>query len=206
MTRQITYCGSIAAVPAHETPEGERPIAFGFKTLTKSERIYATIDKEAKAIIFGITKFYDYLYGREFLLKTDHDPLVRIFGPKKGIPTMAARRLQRYANFLSTFTFKIEYVKSKDNCANGLSRLPIPREKEKNNKKEFTHLNYVELQEFTSFERKAVARETRKEKNLSQVARYMKEGWPNGKMINDELKVFESRKDELTMEQDCIMW
>lgn len=81
----------VSAILAHVTPEGERPIAYASKMLSASERNYAPIDKEAHAIVFGVTKFYDYLYGRKFLLKTDHQPLVRIFGPKKGIPIMAAR-------------------------------------------------------------------------------------------------------------------
>ncbi|GBP76398.1 hypothetical protein EVAR_74447_1 [Eumeta japonica] len=32
-----------------------------------------------------------------FVLKTDHKPLLSIFGNKKGIPEMTANRLQRYA-------------------------------------------------------------------------------------------------------------
>lgn len=96
----------ISAILSQITAEGERPISYASKTLTTSERKYAAIDKEARAIIFGVTKYYDYLYNRKFIPKTDHHPLVRIFGPKKGIPIMATRRLQRYAIFLSTFQYK----------------------------------------------------------------------------------------------------
>jgi len=46
------------------------------------------------------------VYGREFILRTDHKPLVSIFGEKKGIPLMSAHRLQRYAIFLSGYTTK----------------------------------------------------------------------------------------------------
>ena len=47
--------------------------------------------------IFGIKKFHQYLYGRKFTLVTDHKPLTTILGPKKGIPVVAASRLQRWA-------------------------------------------------------------------------------------------------------------
>ena len=42
----------------------ERPIAYGSRTLTKAEKNYAQIEREADAIIFGIKKFHPYIYGR----------------------------------------------------------------------------------------------------------------------------------------------
>jgi hypothetical protein len=32
-------------------------------------------------LIFGVMRFHLYLYGRQFLLLTDHRPLVTILGP-----------------------------------------------------------------------------------------------------------------------------
>jgi hypothetical protein len=51
-------------------------------------------------VIFGVQK---YLYGRKFILYVDAKPLTLIFGPKKGIPVMAAARIQRWAIQLSTY-------------------------------------------------------------------------------------------------------
>lgn len=168
----------LSAVLAHETKEGERPIAYASKTLSKSEKHYSIIDKEAKAIVFGITRFYDYVYGREFLLRTDHEPLVRIFGPKKGIPIMAARRLQRYADFLSAFRYKIAYIKSADNCADGLSRLPVPEINDETKDDEYTYLHYVTNETAACLDSKIVARESRKDIILAKVVRYVRDGWP----------------------------
>ena len=64
-------------------------------------------------------------YGRKFLLVTDHKPLVTLLGPKRGIPTLAAARLQRWAILLSAYQYKIEY-RSALKHANALSRLPLP--------------------------------------------------------------------------------
>lgn len=68
-------------------------------------------------------------YGPKFILRTDHKPLVSIFGPNTGIPTMTASRMQRWAVILSAYNNDIEYVKTNENCADGLARLPIKSEK-----------------------------------------------------------------------------
>ena len=92
------------AVISHQFPIGEeKPIAFASKTLNSSQRNYSQLEKEALSIIFGVKKFYQYLYGRQFSLITDHRPLTTIFGPKNAIPSMAAASLQRWALFLSGF-------------------------------------------------------------------------------------------------------
>ena len=86
----------------------EQPIAFASHTLTKAERNYSQIDKEALALVWGVKKFHLYLFGRHFMLVTDHEPLTSILNPKKGIPAMTVARLQHYALFLAGFKYSIE--------------------------------------------------------------------------------------------------
>jgi hypothetical protein len=59
-------------------------IAFASRALSKSEPGYSQLDKEALALVYGVKYFQQYLYGRPFIFKTDHKPLISIFGKKRG--------------------------------------------------------------------------------------------------------------------------
>lgn len=64
------------------------------------------------------------LYGRRFIFQTDHQPLIKIFGSKKGIPVYTANRLQRWALTLLLYDFEIQHISTdKFGCADVLSRL-----------------------------------------------------------------------------------
>lgn len=77
-------------------------------------------------IVYAIKYVHQILYGNEFILKTDHKPLVMIFEPKKGITVLAANHLQRYATFLAGYNYEIQFIKGTDNGnADVLYRLPL---------------------------------------------------------------------------------
>ena len=195
----------VGSVISHVFPNGEeRPIAFASRTLTSSEKNYSQLEKEALSLIFGLRKFHQYLYGRKFTLVTDHQPLTTIFNSKKGIPTLAAARLQRWALLLSALSYTIQFQPTKAHGnADGLSRLPV--------KKGSTNADYSEPDLFNIRQIEALPitsgqlkQATRQDAVLSKVLMYTKQGWPT--QISELLKPYWNRRLELTLEDDCIMW
>ena len=53
-------------------------IAYWSRQLTKAERNYSTIGREALAIVGAVKEFYSYLYRFQFQLFTDHNPLTSL--------------------------------------------------------------------------------------------------------------------------------
>lgn len=105
----------------------ERPIAYASRTLSSAERKYAQLDKEALSIAFGVKHFHQYLYGRKFIIMSDHEPLQCLLGETRGIPPMASACIQRWALMLSAYHYEICYRPGADHAnADGLSRLPLP--------------------------------------------------------------------------------
>ena len=86
------------AVLAHTFSDGsEHQVAFASRTLAPAEKNYSQLDKEGLAIIFGVEKFHNFLFGRQFTIFTDHKPLKHLFGEDKPILPRASARLQWWA-------------------------------------------------------------------------------------------------------------
>ena len=86
---------------------------------------YCQLDREGLGIIFGIKKFHSYIYGHDFIIRSDHQLLYYLFNESRAVPPMA--RLQRWALTLSGYQYKIEYKPSTNSAnADAISRLPRP--------------------------------------------------------------------------------
>nr|KAG5696115.1 hypothetical protein BaRGS_020516 [Batillaria attramentaria] len=204
----------IGAVLFHRYPDGsERPIANVSKTLTAAERNYSQIHKEALAIIYGLRKFYQYLYGRQFILVTDHKPLTTLFGPKKGTPLLAANRLARWALWLNQFDYTIEYRKTADHGnADALSRLPsgddidFDREESGEDTDMVCAIRVLSLQ-VKPFDSNILRQESGKDPVIATVMRYVREGWPlKHAEINEEVRKFQKLSDSLSICHGCLIY
>lgn len=94
----------LGAVLVQMNKEGVvRPIAFGSKSLTETEKVYSQTEKEALSLIWAVEHFDFYLRGRNFELYTDHKPLEVIFGPK----STTSARIERWLMRIQAYRFKV---------------------------------------------------------------------------------------------------
>ena len=98
-----------------------RVIAYASRGLSNCERRYPTHKLEFLALKWAVTdKFFDYLYGAEFTIMTDNNPLTYVLTSAK---LDAAGH--RWLAALSNLNFSIRYRAGKRNAdADGLSRRP----------------------------------------------------------------------------------
>lgn len=101
----------------------EKVIAYGSKTLSRSQRGYCTTYRELLAVVIFVKQFKHYLYGREFLLRTDHASLVWLTNFKEPEGMVA-----RWLAMLGTYQFQVQHRRgSQHGNADALSRRPRKR-------------------------------------------------------------------------------
>ena len=107
---------------------------------------------------------------------TDHNS---ILGPKKGIPSLAAARLQRWSILLTAYLYDIEFKPTKDHSnTDGLSQLPLKDEMIEYHSPEPSNFYFAQINSLpvTNHEIQVA---TRTDPILSKVYQYTKKGWPN---------------------------
>lgn len=202
----------IGAVISHRYPDGtEKPVHHAARSLTTAEKNYSQIEKEGLALVFAVTKFHKYIFGRKFTLLTDHKPLLSIFGSKKGVPVHSANRLMRWATILIGYDFDIQYISTERfGQADGLSRMiqnhPITNEDVVVAGVELDVTNVL----VGNIRRLPVTQEdikiaTCRDPILRKVMKSVKSGmWPRN--IPEGMKAFHSRKAELSVVDSCLMF
>lgn len=110
---------AIGAVLSQGSIGSDKPIAYASRTLNDAETRYSTIEKELLAIVWAVKYFRPYLYGRKFIIYTDHRPLAWLDSVKE-----PNSKLTRWRLSLGGFNYEIVYKNGKQNTnADALSRI-----------------------------------------------------------------------------------
>lgn len=73
---------ALGAVLSQKFEEGERPITFISRTLSKTEENYTTNEKEMLAVVWALGTLRNFICGTKIKIYTDHQPLTFTISPR----------------------------------------------------------------------------------------------------------------------------
>ena len=96
----------------------EKVIAYGSRVFSTAEKNYSATERELAAIRWAVKHFKPLLYGRNYIIRTDHKPLIYLANMKD-----IDSKLMRTLGDLNIGHYKVEYLPGKTNTvADALSR------------------------------------------------------------------------------------
>ena len=143
---------------------------------TSAEKNYVQIEKELLAIVYGCTKFHQYVYGKKVNVQTDHKPLEALF--KKPL-FQAPQRLQRMMLRLQRYDLQVEYELGKNLfIVDTLSRAPEVSNETTGNKKDEFEVLTLENLSFSEVKLEQFKDAKRKDLTLQKLKTTVISGWP----------------------------
>ncbi|XP_064469772.1 uncharacterized protein K02A2.6-like [Ornithodoros turicata] len=197
VTTDASDCG-LGAVLQQRSEEGLQTVAFASRTLSSAERKYSVGEKEALAWLFACEQWHVYLWGRRFLLRTDHQALVTLLS--SGGSGRRPVRISRWTARLLYYKFEVQYQRGSDNVvADALSRLPASATQAPNLQEEIiaTISAYISKDE--------VQKSVEDDHVLQKVMEFVTTGWPGKKEVTKELWPFYHVKAELSVVDGLLL-
>lgn len=186
--------------------QDNKPVCYASKALTETQINYAQIEKELLGIVFGCTRFHQYIFSKNVTVETDHKPLIAIF--KKPLSKISSR-LQRMLLRLQQYKLNVVYKPGKELViADTLSR-----HFNVNDKVEDEVFDEIELQVNLLIDNLPIShakwllfeKESKNDEELNKLKDYINHGWPKYKSnVNDKLKCYFDFKDELSIIKNLI--
>lgn len=182
--------------------QNERPVAYASKAFTDSEKNYAQIEKELAAVVFGVERFHQYVFMRNFVVETDHKPLETII--KKSFADTPPR-LQRMLLKLQKYDLTLQYKKGTlMHVADALSRDFSPLTENDDNQEDVV-ICMVDCLPMTPERVDEMQRETMGDRVLQKLKAVVQEGWPaNRSNVDPEVCMYWDYRDEITIEENLL--
>ena len=180
--------------------QDEKLIAFASKVMTETEQRYANIERELLAVVYGCERFHTYVFGKKFIVETDHKLLEQI--QKKSLANTPPR-LQRMMLRLQQYDVEIIYKPGKEMALpDMLSRLkPTTADR-----KTIDLEQSIYAVQFSSDRLEQLKQETQKDPELQALKDIIIKGWPDqANKIPKLLRQHWSCKDELTVEEGIVL-
>ena len=177
-----------------------RPISYASKTLSSTESNYSNIECELLDLLFAVTHFKNFTFGRLLHVITDHKPLVSLF--RKSLVDSSSR-LTRMLVQLLDFTLDVTYQPgAQTHFSDTISRLSSH---DKNEGKTIENLDVLihaieELTGFNSLSVDKIHQHTTKDQTMQLLIQHINEGFPESSTkLPDNIKTYFSFRDELTV-------
>ena len=190
-------------------PNGSmRLVCAASRSLTETEKRYATIEQEALGVVWACEKFRDYIIGLTVVIQTDHKPLVPLLNDIEldKLPI----RVQRFRMRLLRFSYRVEHIAGKSNIvADALSR--------SNNMPSSSDVSYVGEVELYAVEALKSCASTgrlsqlkelqRSDEVISRVLLYVKTSWPDY-LSSDQtiLRPYFENRSKLSLIDDLLVY
>lgn len=203
-------------------------IGYASRTLNKTEKNFAMIEKELLAIVFACVRFDQIIVGNgTTIIKTDHKPLINIFNK----PLLnAPKRLQLMLMILQRYDLEVMFVKGKDNVvADALSRATVDERMKENDilqgnvynvitdevqsqqvlldslSENLSKVNLINQLDLSNDIIEKIKVETRKDISIQQLIDFIIQGWPHHyKDIPNILKCFHKFNTELSYHNELV--
>ena len=182
--------------------------------MSTAEHKYFQLDKEALAIASGVTRFHQFVYGRQFTLYSDHKPLIHIFGETKSVPAMASAHtytaLGIDALTLGAYSYSIKFKKgSLHGNADALSRLLLPDHPQSVPvaPEVIASLEHLSIVPLSAAKLRTLTYIPLYYTVVAKVRHFVCSGWPFSLQGQPaEIKPFWNRKYELSVQDDVLLW
>ena len=199
----------IGAVLMQEQDGKRRPVVFASRSLTEAEKNYAVIEKEALAATWAVERFSQFLLGMDFIIETDHKPLIPLLSSKE-IACMPPR-IQRFRLRLMRFSPTVEYVPGKQQVtADALSRAPVgtPTKSDVDFVGETAEMERQAIGALPASTGKleSVRLAQRNDPVLCDVREYINRGWPAYLPSNPIMQPYWQDRHRLTIVGDLLLY